>query len=346
VPAVGDLSADGTHVWGGHTWEPLSLVSGEVVDAARVCFGRDASAPPTFMTEGLMNESWRIDSPDGAYVLRVSRSDLSREQVRYEHAVTGQLHDTVREVVAPLLGRDGETLQTWQGRDLSLFPYIDGVLGTDVEPATRWQQAATILARIHRASTSLAVGRPPDQSRMVDEQPTMWSTVRPVLERELPPTAEVGKLLSFFDSEAAALEAWLDSLRRSGRQLRRGVVHGDFNPRNMIFSQDRLVALIDWEHCHLDALAYETAGVALEAPDPLAFWRAYLDADGPLNADDIDLFDGFARIGTLTGLYFTTDGGDRAKPWAIEILREVADGMGQLRERISGLGLSRGLPRG
>jgi Ser/Thr protein kinase RdoA (MazF antagonist) len=337
-PAVGELSADGTKVWGGHRWEPLWLLRSEVVEAAQVCFGHVVSAPPTFMTEGLMNQSWRVVSPDGMFVLRVSRPELSRESVTYEHAVVGRLHQEVREVVPALPGSNGETIQVWRGRLLSLFPYIEGILGSDIEAAIRWQQAASVLARIHRASTSLDLRQPPDHARTVIDQPTMWSIVRPVLERDLPRSAEVRELLRFFDDEAADLEAWLESVRSSGRQLRGGVAHGDFNPRNLIFNQNQLIAVIDWESCHLDILAYEVA-LALDAPDPLAFWRTYLDEGGPLTADDIDLLSGFARIGTLAGLYFTTDGGDRSKPWAIDILRDVADGVRRLRKRISELGL-------
>lgn len=337
-PAVGDLSADGIKVWGGHQWAPLWLLQCEIVEAAHVCFGRNVAAPPTFMTEGLMNQSWRVAAHEGAYVLRVSRPELSRESVDYEHAIVGQLHQEIGEVVPALAGSGGETLQLWRGRVLSLFPYIDGTLGTDVEPAIRWRQAASILARIHRVSTSLGLSQHADHARAVIDQPTMWSRVRPVLERDLARSCDVGELLRFFDDEAADLETWLESVRSAGRELRRGIVHGDFNPRNLLFRNDRLVAVIDWESCHVDVLAYEAA-LALKAPDPLAFWRTYLDAGGPLTVEDIDLLSGFARIDTLAGLYFTTDGGDRSKPWAIDILRDVASDVRRLRKRISGLGL-------
>ena len=336
-PAVGELSSDGTTVWGGHQWEPLLLRQSEVIEAAQRCFGRSVVATPAFMTEGLMNQSWRVVSPDGTYVMRVSRPDLRRESVTYEHAVIGQLHQKVPEVVSALPGSDGETLQAWRGRSLSFFPYIDGILGTDVEEAVRWQQTASMLARIHRAGTTLGLGQAPGQHAVLD-QPTMWSRVRPVLERDLPASAEVGELFGFFDDEASDLQAWLERLRSSGRQLLRGIVHSDFNSRNLLFRNERLIAVIDWESCHVDVLAYEAA-LALKAPDPLAFWRTYLDAGGPLTVGDIELLGGFARIDTLVGLYFTTDGSDRSKPWAIEILRDVAGGVRQLRERISEVGL-------
>nr|WP_272956100.1 phosphotransferase [Actinopolymorpha rutila] len=289
------------------------------------------------MTEGLMNQSWRVDSGDGTYVMRVSRSDLSHERVVYEHAVLGRLHHEVREVVPAMPGLNGETLQAWRGRLLSIFPYVHGVLGTEVEADVRWPQVASTMARIHRAGTGLDRGAA-DAPHTVLDKPTMWSTVRPVLQRDLPHTSEVVELFRFLDGEATELEAWLENLRTSGRFLPRGVVHGDFNPRNLIFDQDQLVAVIDWEGCHVDVLAYEAA-LAIQAPDPMAFWRTYLEAGGPLTAADVDLLGGLARIGTLAELQFTTDGGHRSKPWAVEVLRDVAHDLRRLRERTAGLGL-------
>lgn len=336
---IGELSPDGTRMWGGRRWEPLWLLPVEVVEAVRVCFGRDMGAA-SLMVEGLMNQSWRVESPAGAYILRVSRPELARERVRYEHAVVTRLHDEVREVVAPLPGSDGDTLQAWQGRSLTLFPYVEGNLGTSVEPAIRCRRSATMLARIHNAGIDVEIGQSPGE-RAVDERRTMWSTVRPVLERDLPPSDEVDQLFGFFDREEAELLAWLDGVRRSGRRPRRGVIHGDFNPRNLIFDQDRLVAVIDWESSQLDLLAFEVAGVAFGTPDPLAFWHCYLDAGGPLAADDIELLGGLARIGRLVELCFTVDD-DRAKPWALPNLRNIASDQTKLRTGLAELGLSAG----
>ncbi|MET9021778.1 phosphotransferase [Actinopolymorpha sp. NPDC004070] len=330
VPAVGELSDDDTKVWDGHQWEPLWLLRSEIPSATRTCFGHVVNQRPTFMTEGLMNQSWRVESLDGTYVVRVSRSELSREQVAYEHAALGLLRYEVPEVVPPLPGLNGETLQIIRGQVLSLFPYVNGFLGTEVAAGIRWQQAASVLARIHRAGTNLELGVA-DDVRSVLDQPTTWSTVRPVLQQDLPHTTEVKELFRFLDAEAAELECWLESLRSSGRPLSRGMVHGDFNPRNLIFDKDRLVAVIDWEACHVDVLAYEAA-LAVQAPDPLAFWQTYLEAGGPLPAEDFDLLGGFSRIRTLSELQFTTDRDGRTSPWAIDVLRDVAGDLHRLRE--------------
>ncbi len=333
---TGDLSPDGQHMWDGVAWEPLWLLADEVASAVRARFGRTVTTP-RLLGEGLLNQSWRIDSPDGSYVLRVSRPERPREQVEYEHALIRALHEHVAAVVPPLPGHDGETVQRWRGRILSLFSYVEGTPGTAVEPDVLSRQAAAMLARIHRVGVGLGFGQRPGW-RSVDEHPRLvWSEVRPVLERDLGSAADLVELFAVFDREVSDLDAWLDDLHRSGRPLRRAPVHGDFNPRNLIFRGADLVAVIDWDDCRLEPIALEVAQVGFGAPgtDPRAFFRAYLDAGGPLTPDDFELLGGFAIVGALSEVQWTTVGGsaERAHPRAVATLREVAAGLAWLRER-------------
>ncbi|MDQ3328384.1 MAG: phosphotransferase, partial [Chloroflexota bacterium] len=299
-------------------------------------FRRPVSAPQ-LLGEGLLNQSWRIDAPDGPYVLRVSRPERSSGEVAYEHTLIRALHETVAAVVPPLPGHNGETVQRWRRRILSLFPYIEGTPGTAVEPDVRSQQAATTLAQVHRVSVNLGFGQRPGW-RSVDEHPRfIWPTVRPVLEHDLRDTAGLADLYAVFDREVSSLDAWLDDLHRSGRPLLRAPVHGDMNPRNLIFQRNNLVAVIDWDDCRLDPIAWEVAQVGFGASDtdPSAFFRSYLDAGGPLAPDDFELLGGFARMGALSDVQWTTQG-DRAEhagPQAVATLREVAASLAWLRER-------------
>lgn len=341
---TGDLSPEGTHVWDGHDWEPLWLQRDDVVEACRTCFGREPGTPE-FLAEGLTNQSWRVDTEapdgDGAYVLRVSGPELSRAQIGYEHAVAGGLHEQVAEVIAPVPGAGGETLQTFRDRMVTLFPHVDGTTGAAVDPDIRADQAARILARIHRAGTDRGFGQRPG-GRAVDEPPRLtWPAVRPILEQELRRDEEVGELFAFFDQEVDALDAWLDGLRESGRTLTRGLVHGDFGPRNLMFTHGHLAGVVDWDFCHADILAFEVADAALgtlgalnaAGADPTSFWRTYLDAGGPLAIDDADLLGGFARIGALSELGYALDGRGRAKPWATEIMHGVVADITRRRDR-------------
>lgn len=333
---VGDLSPDGTQMWSGGAWEPLWLLPHQVIGAVCARFGRTVTTP-RLLREGLLNQSWRIEAPDGPYVLRVSRPERTWEQVAYEHTLIRALREHVTAVVAPLPGTDGETAQRWRERILSLFPYVEGSPGTTVEPEVRSRQAATTLAQVHRSSVKLRFAQRPGW-RSVDEHPRLiWPTVRPVLERDLSRGADLAKLFSVFDREVSSLDAWLEDLHRSGRPLLRAPVHGDFNPRNLLFQGNHLMAVIDWDDCRIEPILWEVAQVGFGAPDtdPRVFFQSYLDAGGPLVPDDFELLGGFARMGALSEVQWTTHGGraEHTGPRAVATLHEVAASLTWLRER-------------
>jgi len=64
----------------------LVAVPGRGRRAARSVFGVAADTP-RFLAEGMLNQSWQIDTEQGRFVLRVTRPELTRNQVAYEHAV-------------------------------------------------------------------------------------------------------------------------------------------------------------------------------------------------------------------------------------------------------------------
>ena len=228
-PKVGDLSPDSRHYWDGDVWQwrPLWLVPQEAIDSVRHCFRRPATAAHLLAT-GLLNQSWRVETHDGTYVLRVSRSERSAEQLAYEHTFILALKEHLRIVVPPLAGRGGKTLQSWQRRLLSLFPFVEGTDGTAVHPEDRMRAAATVLAEIRRASLTLSpIGQRPG-FRSVDEHPRwIWLVLKPILSRDLAGAYGFDDLFAVFDREIERLDVWLDHLRVSGRLQPRATVHGE-----------------------------------------------------------------------------------------------------------------------
>lgn len=335
---VGDLSAGRTRAWDGNYWQPLWLVPGDVIRVVRECFDIAATSA-SLLHEGLLNQSWRVDAGEESWVLRVSRPERSRGQVAYEHAFLRELRKEFELVVVPHPGRNGGTVQYQRGRLVSLFPHVHGVSGATTSRWVRGPQAARALARIHRIGVR-RLDRPQRPGfRSVHERPRwIWTAVRPVLARALAGTPDLGDLFAIFDREVAELDAWLDHVCTSRRPLVRGLVHGDFNPRNLLFDDERLVAVLDWDECRMDLLAWEVAQVAFATDGiaPRAFWDAYLDAGGPLGIEDLGLLGGFARMGMLSEVQWAVDHG-RAAPHALAVLRDVAGGLARLRVRTNEL---------
>lgn len=334
---VGDLSPDHTHYWEGDLWrwQPLWLAPEDVARATRECYRRAATSV-SFLPDGLLNQSWRVEAGGAAYVLRVSRPERSRQQIAYEHAFVASMRQRLSFVVAPLAGADAETVQYWRGKQLSLFPFVHGAAGTTVPAEDRGREAAAALAQIHRVSLD-ELNLPQRAGFTATDEPPrwIWSEVRPLLARALTPTAERDELFAVFDREIARLDTWLDDLHGSRRPLPRATIHGDYNPRNMIFGDRQLRGVVDWDNCHLDTLAYEVAAAAFTRVGvaPATFWRTYLDSGGPLTADDVDLLGEFARMDTLAELQWALHDGGVVPTRALELLRDLAAGLALLRDR-------------
>ena len=109
-----------------------------------------------------------------------------------------------------------------------------------------------------------------------------------------------------------------------------GMVHGDYNPRNLLTDTRGVVAVLDWETVQLDVLAAEVAAAVFTAERPAAYWKAYRGAGSPLDAGDLALLPGLARRQTLLELRFAVDDAGRVKPQAVRKLREVTASLSRL----------------
>jgi Ser/Thr protein kinase RdoA (MazF antagonist) len=337
MPKLGDLNHERTHFWNGELWQwqPLWIRPADVVLAVRERFGAPAHALD-YLGDGCLNQSWSVTAEDGRrYVLRVSRSDVTRDQVEHEHALATALHKRIDVVVAPLPGVDGRTTQLEGDRILSLFPFVEGTLGTQVDPGIRARESAVALAKLHRVAVDeLEYEQRPGHSAVHEPPRWLWHEVKPTLLRKLGGDQRFQDLAAAIDREVAELDSWLDELA-AGRRLRPiAPIHGDFNPRNLLFRDDRLVGIIDFDGCHLDSIAWEVAQVGFGDPDvdPMRFFRAYRTAGGPLEATDFELLGGFARIGCLSEVQWSVDDGT-VNPRVLELLTEVVDGVTWLRDR-------------
>ncbi len=303
----GDISLDGQSVWDTDHWEPLRLTAAQVVRAVKDGWGLEAQAPLRYLAEGLMNHSWQCSSAAGEFVVRVVRPDIDADQLDREHRVVRALSRDVPEVVVPVPGRNGDTVQSYEGINVVLYPYVAGQLANSV-PQELWEhKAAALLARIHRTGLRL-VDHPP-------ERESIWSAVRPIVLRELG-LERIADSVEYLDCEERRLADWATGLQN----VHLGIVHGDFNSRNLILRDDDIVAVIDWESCREDLVLLEASQLSSEC------FATYLESGGPAEPEDVQRFPGFARLNTMANLYFAVEHGARhgqAGPNAERLLKDV-----------------------
>ncbi|MBB5835853.1 phosphotransferase enzyme family protein [Kribbella italica] len=323
------MNTEASHYWNGPAWgwKRLWITPGGVQDAVRRRYGIAADSA-TFLAAGMLNQSWRISSADGDFVLRVTRADRTREQIEYEHSLTTELHKSIVVVIPPEPGLDHGTLQEWQNRPVSLFRYVDGIPGTELRAETRMSAVADVLGQIHHRTAILRWPQRTGFRSVRDEPRWVWKKFEATLRQALG-TTDVGRSFEVIDSAVTELDVWLDAAWRTGDLGSEAVIHGDFNNRNILFQDGvpaaSLCAVIDWDDCCVNPLAWELAQVAFRTGeyDVKGFCDVYVDAGGPVETRDIELLSNFAVMGELSELEWTVDDGI-VGPRAAEQVQEVA----------------------
>jgi Ser/Thr protein kinase RdoA (MazF antagonist) len=230
-------------------------------------YGASGTAVP-IVDGGDECELWRLASSPPV-VVRVSPAWRSMTELVYSHQVAAAFSACIAEVTCPLAGADGSTLFLWNARPVSVWPLIQG-RPLDCENAALRDQAAGLLARLHRAAPHIAISEPGRRPAVTKTDPA-----RSVLP----------------DND---LDMWLDRWRRgeaAGEPV--GLVHGDFYRRNILCRDGKIVGLIDWDDTHHDLLIADLAWAVWEmakSPDGTtllldradAFLKSYQAAGGPV----------------------------------------------------------------
>lgn len=320
----GDLSPGGSRFYDGEGWgwQQLWLTAAEVLAAASHEYGIDA-ASATLLADGYLNQSWRLSVPDGDKVLRVSRTERTLDHARYEDRMVAAWTESIPEVVAPVSMHH----PLINGHVITLYPYLIGRSGTEVDPVVRAGQIAPLMARMHRISLALDLPQRPGARSIDHDLPSdRWLPVRSAVIDRFGTSEDVMDPVRQLDACVGELDGFVRSLNADGRKLLRATVHADLNARNQLYRDDRLIGIIDTDECRIEPLVAEVAGLAYSAPEvsPSRVWRDYLDAGGPLDESDKDLLLPFARLQALGELEWLTDDEGHATHLALGNLRNIA----------------------
>jgi Ser/Thr protein kinase RdoA (MazF antagonist) len=305
APVPGQLSTGGTRCLHGADWQPLWFSRPSVIGLCRDHFGVEATGA-VLLTDGMLNQSWRIAADDHDRVLRIGRRERTVEQVTYERVAARMWSAVAPQVVVAESAR----VPVVDDRTLTLFPFVDGSAGTAVDGPLRARALTPLIARMHRVSLDVALPQRPGFTA-IDDEPRWfgWAQTRLAMTERFGAGREVTAPIETVDRATGELDDLLDGWRHDGRLDLRATVHGDLNARNQLYQDGRLVGLIDTDDCRVEPLIWDVANIAFSVPtiDPAVVWRDYLAAGGPLDARDDDLLVHFARIGALTALMWLTD---------------------------------------
>ena len=233
----------------------------EIVDAVVREFGIEATEDGERLHGGEESSAYRI----GGNVIRIGPKWRSDAELEWAYRVTSHAAETVPEVVAPRRTPDGEAIIRVGERPVSVWPYRAGTWSDEDDDAT-FDQAANLLARLHRSLQTFAPGPRPGPGPVIADVPEL---------------------------EDPELDAWLE--RFDATHTRRQPLHGDYYHGNMLSDDGRIVALLDWDETFIGPPERELAWAAWEwgdvlwtfdLDDALEFVEGYIHAGG--TADRVD----------------------------------------------------------
>jgi homoserine kinase type II len=223
----------------------LTVPSPDELASFAASFGLGTLRSSQGIKGGTVNTSYRLEAEDGQiFFLRIYEEQGHEGAVR-EAALLDHLAKAGVPTPAPLRNEDGDAVRTIAKKPGALFPWIDG----DILCQKRvTNQAATVvgasLARIHLA------GPPPggiSEGRF----------------RPIDIAARCDRVRTSSDEAARAraepLQRAVEAFARRRREAPSGLIHGDLFRDNVLWRDDKISALLDFESAHFGPFAYDIA---------------------------------------------------------------------------------------
>jgi Ser/Thr protein kinase RdoA (MazF antagonist) len=218
---------------------------------------------------------YHIQAERGMFALRFSNADASLAHLEATQTVRATLADAGLPVGSPLRAVDGLTVLTWAGLLGELQPWI-----AHNDDGHKWPhvvKACAALGSMH--ALMVCSGATPDQREDPWRSPAeLAAHLAAHTETLRTDAAKQGIGISRHLDLAAYI---LDRLCAYGMldTCDRQLTHGDFQGRNLLFQEDTLVGVIDFERLEHRPRLYDLAW-------PLIFWRFFGTELG--NYDDTD----------------------------------------------------------
>ncbi len=225
--------------------------------------GELQSIKPT--SEGMTNDNWFIITGTGRYFLRRRHPLFSLASIDFELGLIEYLISKGFPTAPVIHSRDGSIRIGAFGRNWEVYKHIPGER-FNTSNLSQVYSAAQLLARFHvmavgyKGDPYVGARRVIDFNRAVkfidifEEELAAGKNRLGVLGTFLAPS-----LISFFRSQAKTVLKGIIPLSR----VPPTIIHGDFQPSNVIFSGNKAVALVDFGDSGLSYRAYDIAKAVL-----------------------------------------------------------------------------------
>lgn len=196
------------------------------------------------IAEGVENSNYLVETTRGRFILTLYEKRVAEADLPYFLALKTHLADKHMPVPRPIPDRDGQALQTLQGRPACLIEFLTGVSLSEPTPG-HCRAAGEALGRMHAATHDFTLVRenslgPAGWHRLAEAIGERADEIAPGL------SAEIAAELAFLDAH------WPTTLER-------GTIHADLFPDNVLVQGERVTGLIDFYFACTELLAYDLA---------------------------------------------------------------------------------------
>lgn len=220
-----------------------------------------------YLSQGLMNRNWRLESEQGTFVLKEFHDASMRDARRNLEAVT-QLHTSGIPVPLPVRSSSGDLVVAAGSQEYCLFPWVHGEHrpGTELSLSESRYLGASI-GRLHRAMNA--------NCRLPEAERPKTTVVTPeaaaaAADRFVEIIADKPAQDDFDRAAVLLLSRRVELIgrygdHRPGTTLPEGPygwTHGDLQYRNLLWSGERLAAFLDWDRVRVRPFAEEVARTA------------------------------------------------------------------------------------
>ena len=247
---------------------PQRLDDHVVADIARA-FGLGNVGSVCYLATGLMNRNWRISTQAGEFALK-QIIDVPVPTARRNLQVLAALHDAGVPSCAPVLTPGGDPVVEIDERGYCVLPWLDGSHpeGPDLTLAQA-HQLGTVVGRIHDAlnhldpALGLAQAPTAPTSRVVQPDDAIAEARRYQVAAKEAGGPFDQAVVDLLDQRIALIEK--HAAQRPATDQPRGPygwTHGDLQYRNVIWRDDHIDGVIDWDRIRIRPFAEEIARTA------------------------------------------------------------------------------------
>lgn len=198
------------------------------------------------VVHGYVNDNWIVWTATGQYFLKRRRPDLSKpDLVAAQHALVQHLHSAHFPAPTIVPTRRGETFLEFQNGICEIHRYIPGDLCNPSRPA-HFATAARTLGQYHNAVQGF--------DHQVFHRPHEHygpASLTQIIDR---------LMRSWRNRTSSELDRMVRELREHARDLQNRfsefgelpelVIHGDYYAENLIFQEDEVVGVVDYDLAH------------------------------------------------------------------------------------------------